>query len=51
VLESGWMYGGNPARRMSRLDEGKHTLIDIIIGQYCQYARDFLALERVPAAP
>jgi hypothetical protein len=31
---------------MSRLDEGKHALIDIIIGQYCQYARDFLAAER-----
>ena len=46
VLESGWMYGGSPARQMSRLDEGKHTLIDIIIGQYCQYARDFLAAEQ-----
>ncbi len=46
VLESGFMYGGNPARRMAALDEGKHTLIDIIIGQYCQYARDFLAAER-----
>jgi carbonic anhydrase/acetyltransferase-like protein (isoleucine patch superfamily) len=46
VLESGWMYGGNPARQMSRLDEGKHALIDIIIGQYCQYARDFLAAEQ-----
>jgi gamma-carbonic anhydrase len=46
VLESGWMYGGSPARQLSRLDEAKHTLIDIIIGQYCQYARDFLAAER-----
>ena len=46
VLESGWMYGGSPARQMSRLDEGKHALIDIIIGQYCQYARDFLAAEQ-----
>jgi carbonic anhydrase/acetyltransferase-like protein (isoleucine patch superfamily) len=46
VLESGWMYGGSPARQMSRLDEGKHTLIDIIIGQYCQYARDFLVAEQ-----
>jgi gamma-carbonic anhydrase len=46
VLESGWMYGGNPARQMSRLDAGKHTLIDIIIGQYCEYARNFQAAER-----
>lgn len=46
VLERGFMYGGNPARRMAALDEGKHTLIDIIVEQYCQYARDFLAAER-----
>jgi carbonic anhydrase/acetyltransferase-like protein (isoleucine patch superfamily) len=46
VLESGWMYGGSPARQMSRLDAGKHTLIDIIIGQYCEYARNFQAAER-----
>jgi hypothetical protein len=46
LLESGWMYGGNPARQMSRLDAGKHTLIDIIIGQYCEYARNFQAAER-----
>jgi hypothetical protein len=47
VLASGFMYGGSPARQMARLDEGKFTLIDIIIGQYCQYARDFLAAQRV----
>jgi carbonic anhydrase/acetyltransferase-like protein (isoleucine patch superfamily) len=46
VLESGWMYAGNPARQLSRLDAGKHTLIDIIIGQYCEYARNFQAAER-----
>ena len=46
ILESGWMYGGNPARQMSRLDAGKHTLIDIIIGQYCEYARNFQAAAR-----
>jgi carbonic anhydrase/acetyltransferase-like protein (isoleucine patch superfamily) len=46
VLQSGWMYGGSPARQMSRLDDGKHALIDLIVRQYCEYARDFLALER-----
>jgi carbonic anhydrase/acetyltransferase-like protein (isoleucine patch superfamily) len=50
VLESGWMYGGSPARQMSRLDEGKHTLIDIIIGQYCEYARNFQAAARAASA-
>ncbi len=49
VLASEFMYGGSPARQMARLDEGKFALIDIIIGQYCQYARDFLAAERVAA--
>jgi gamma-carbonic anhydrase len=50
VLESGWMYGGSPARQMSRLDAAKHAMIDLIIGQYCQYARDFLAAERARVA-
>jgi len=50
VLESGWMYGGSPARQMSRLDAAKHAMIDLIIGQYCQYARDFHALERARVA-
>jgi carbonic anhydrase/acetyltransferase-like protein (isoleucine patch superfamily) len=51
VLESGWMYGGNPARQMSRLDAGKHTLIDVIIGQYCEYARNFQAAARAASNP
>jgi carbonic anhydrase/acetyltransferase-like protein (isoleucine patch superfamily) len=46
VLESGWMYAGSPARQMSRLDAGKHTMIDLIIRQYCEYARSFRAAER-----
>jgi gamma-carbonic anhydrase len=45
-LESGWLYGGSPARQMSRLDGGKHALIEMIIGQYCEYAQDFKAAER-----
>jgi carbonic anhydrase/acetyltransferase-like protein (isoleucine patch superfamily) len=50
VLETGWMYGGSPARQMSRLDAGKHALIDIIIGQYCEYARNFQAAERTASS-
>jgi carbonic anhydrase/acetyltransferase-like protein (isoleucine patch superfamily) len=46
VLESGFMYVGSPARRATRLDAGKHALIDLIVGQYCQYAQDFMAAER-----
>jgi carbonic anhydrase/acetyltransferase-like protein (isoleucine patch superfamily) len=45
-LESGWLYGGSPARQMSELDAAKIEMIDLIIGQYCQYAQDFRAAER-----
>jgi carbonic anhydrase/acetyltransferase-like protein (isoleucine patch superfamily) len=46
VLQSGWLYAGSPARQMSRLDADRHAMIDLIIEQYCQYARDFKAAER-----
>ncbi len=46
VLESGWMYGGSPARQHSRLDEAKLAMTRLIVRQYCEYAQDFMALER-----
>jgi carbonic anhydrase/acetyltransferase-like protein (isoleucine patch superfamily) len=49
-LESGWLYAGSPARQLSRLDDGKLALIEEIIGQYCEYARDYKAAERELAA-
>jgi len=49
-LESGWLYGGSPARQMIRLDAAKREMIDLIIGQYCQYARDFGAAEQAQGA-
>jgi carbonic anhydrase/acetyltransferase-like protein (isoleucine patch superfamily) len=50
-LESGWLYGGSPARKLSQLDAAKIRMIDEIIGQYCQYAQDFGAAQRqLPAA-
>ncbi len=45
VLESGFMYAGNPARRMSALDAAKIAMIDTVIGHYCQYAQDFKAAQ------
>ncbi len=45
VLESGFLYAGAPARKLSALDKSKHDLIDMIIGHYCQYAQDFKAEE------
>jgi len=46
VLESGWIYAGSPARKFAPLDDAKEGLTDLIVMQYCQYARDFTALER-----
>jgi gamma-carbonic anhydrase len=46
VLESGWMYAGNPARKFAPLDDSKQALTALIVLQYCQYAQDFRALER-----
>lgn len=52
VLESGFLYAGNPARKLSALDAGKLALIDTVIGHYCQYAQDFKAAqEALKAAP
>src|SRR5262249_8631358 len=46
VLEGGWMYAGRPARKFAPLDDAKLDLTALIVRQYCQYARDFLALDR-----
>jgi carbonic anhydrase/acetyltransferase-like protein (isoleucine patch superfamily) len=45
VLESGFLYAGAPARKLSALDAGKLALIDTVIGHYCQYAQDFKAAQ------
>ncbi len=41
VLESGFLYAGSPARKLSALDAGRLDMIDMIVGQYCQYAKHF----------
>ena len=46
VLESGWLYAGNPARKFARLDDAKQALTALIVMQYCEYALAFAALER-----
>lgn len=46
VLESGWLYAGTPAKKLAPLDKGKHGLIAMIIGHYCQYAMDYKAAEQ-----
>lgn len=41
VLESGWLYAGNPAKKLTPLDQGKRDMIPMIITHYCQYAMDY----------
>jgi len=41
VLEGGWLWGGRPARALSRLDERKHDLIQRSASIYRDYARGF----------
>lgn len=47
VLESGWLYGKSPARKIAPLDQGKRDMIKFIIFTYCQYAERFKAAEQL----
>ena len=38
TLESGWLWGGRPARPLSRLDDAKRGVMATIIGHYRGYA-------------
>lgn len=42
VLESGFLWGGSPARKIAPLDEKKRKMIPWIISTYCEYTADFL---------
>ena len=46
VLESGWMWGGRPARKMSKLDEGRRKVMAENIATYCQYSQVFRAVQQ-----
>jgi gamma-carbonic anhydrase len=37
ALESGWLWGGNPARALSKLDDRKRALIRMTVAGYRQY--------------
>lgn len=50
VLESGWLYGKSPARKIAPLDQGKRDMIKFIIWTYCQYAERFMAAEKLSRA-
>lgn len=45
ILESGWLYGGRPARKLSPLDDKKRSLIALTWPTYCDYAYRFNAAQ------
>lgn len=42
VLDSGWLWGGNPARQIARLDSVKQKFISFTVETYLQYANAFM---------
>ena len=41
LLESGWLWAGQPARRITPLNQAKRTMMAQIIPIYCLYTRHF----------
>jgi carbonic anhydrase/acetyltransferase-like protein (isoleucine patch superfamily) len=41
TLESGWLWGGRPARPLARLDNAKRAMMAAIIEHYCAYAQAY----------
>jgi carbonic anhydrase/acetyltransferase-like protein (isoleucine patch superfamily) len=50
VLEGGWLWGGQPARKLTELDERKRAVVLETIVTYCEYAEE-LARVQAQAAP
>ncbi len=46
VLESGWMWGGRPAKPISRLDEARRTGMAANVATYCEYSQVFRRLQQ-----
>lgn len=45
VCESGWLWGGRPAKAMSRLDEARRAGMAENVRTYCGYAQTFRRLQ------
>ena len=45
VLDSGWLWGGRPAKALSKLDDAKHAMMAENILHYCDYSRAFRRLQ------
>ena len=46
VLESGWMWGGRPATKMSKLDEARRKVMRENVATYCRYSQVFRAVQQ-----
>lgn len=46
VLESGWLWGNRPARKIAPLDEAKRLLIKVTVEHYRDYAQKFAEAQR-----
>ncbi len=46
TLERGWLWGGRPARPLSRLDDAKRGVMRTIIGHYCGYAEEYACAQK-----
>ena len=46
VLESGWMWGGRPAAKMSKLDVARRKGMAENIATYCEYSQAFRAVQQ-----
>ncbi len=49
-LESGWLWGGRPARPLSRLDDAKRAMMSTTIEHYCAYAQAYRRAQEKLAA-
>jgi gamma-carbonic anhydrase len=46
TLESGWLWGGRPARPLSRLDDARRAVMAVIVEQYCAYGAAYREAQR-----
>lgn len=46
VLHAGWLWGGRPAKPLSKLDAGRREVMASTVSTYCGYAATFSRLQR-----
>ena len=51
VLESGWMWGGRPAKPISKLDEPRRAGMAANVETYCAYSQVFRKLQQARTEP